>query len=176
MVAVSVYSLPSSYVTTKAFLRGLTVTADLLHHDSVVALKGDIHIHVGLHGPDLVGSQEALPPTALPAILQNVHPAPGGCSLQTAGQHMDGFAVLWISLCMHVLHQHSILQYHLDLPAGVAAELKRSNGTAKLSVTYGRISSSSSSSINSSSINWSRINSSSNSSITSSSINSSSIN
>ncbi|KAA6421218.1 MAG: hypothetical protein FRX49_08917 [Trebouxia sp. A1-2] len=50
--------------------------ADLLHHDSVVALKGDINIHVRLHGANLVGSQEALTPTALPALLQDVHSAP----------------------------------------------------------------------------------------------------
>jgi len=73
--------------------------ADLLHHDSVVALKGDINIHVRLHGANLVGSQEALAPTALPALLQDVHSAPGGCCLQPTGQHMDGFPILGISLC-----------------------------------------------------------------------------
>ena len=52
--------------------------AHLLHHDRVVPLKGDVHIHVRLHGADLVGCQEALPSTALPAVLQDVYPAPGG--------------------------------------------------------------------------------------------------
>ena len=72
---------------------------NLLHHDSIVALKGDINIHVGLHGADLVGSQEALTPAALPALLQDVHPAPGGRRLQPTGQHVDGLPILRISLC-----------------------------------------------------------------------------
>ncbi len=73
--------------------------ADLLHHDSVVALKGDINIHVGLHGADLVGCQEALAPTTLAALLQDVHPAPGGGCLQPTGQHMDGLPILGIPFC-----------------------------------------------------------------------------
>lgn len=73
--------------------------ADLLHHDSVVALKGDINIHVRLHGANLVGSQEALTPTALPALLQDVHSAPGGRGLQPTGQHMNGFPILGIPFC-----------------------------------------------------------------------------
>ena len=72
---------------------------NLLHHDSVVTLKGDINIHVGLHRADLVGSQETLPSTALPALLQDVHPAPGGGCLQPTGQHMDGLPILGIPLC-----------------------------------------------------------------------------
>jgi len=37
----------------------------LLHHHCVVALKGDVHIHVVADLSDLVLTQEALPATAL---------------------------------------------------------------------------------------------------------------
>ena len=42
----------------------------LLHHHSVVALKGHIHVHVILQGPDLVGCREALAAAALSARLR----------------------------------------------------------------------------------------------------------
>lgn len=58
------------------------VGAHLLHHDGVIPLKGHIHIHVSLHGANLVSCQEALPSTAFPAVLQDLHSAPSGGCLQ----------------------------------------------------------------------------------------------
>ena len=78
----------------------------LLHHDSVVALKGHVDVHVCLHGPYLIGSQEALAPAALPAPLQNLHTAPGGRSLEPAGQHMNGFPIFGVAFGCQVLWHH----------------------------------------------------------------------
>lgn len=54
----------------------------LLHHDCVVALKGDIDVHVVFEGADAVGGQEALAPAALSAGLQRLHTRPRGPSLE----------------------------------------------------------------------------------------------
>lgn len=95
-------------VSTPTYTMKSHGAAHLLHHDSVVPFESDIHIHVGLHGSDLVGCQEALPPAALPAALQDLHPAPGGRRLQPAGQHMYGFAVLGITPgCQVLQHQEA---------------------------------------------------------------------
>lgn len=79
----------------------------LLHHDSVVALKGDINIHVILHGPNLVDRQEALPPAALAAGLQDLHPVPGCTSLQATADNVDLLPVL----CT-LLHVQSLQSTH----------------------------------------------------------------
>ena len=81
------------------------VSTHLLHHDGVVSLKCDIHVHVSLHGANFVGSQEALAPTALPAVLQDLHSAPCGSGLQATGQHMDGLAIMWVAFgCQFLSH------------------------------------------------------------------------
>lgn len=75
----------------------------LLHEHSVVTLKGDIHVHVCLHGPNLVGSQEPLSATALPAALQDLCFVPGGSSLEPAGQHVHGLGIPGVALCSNGL-------------------------------------------------------------------------
>ena len=72
------------YATPKNVFQGIgfktrqykscTLASHLLHHDGVVALKRDVHVHVGLHWPDLVGRQEALPAARLPARLTGTEP------------------------------------------------------------------------------------------------------
>ena len=67
---------PSVTWSSTAMLQGAVLAgcpaqqAHLLHHDRVVALKGDVHVHVVLHGPNLVGCREALAAAALSACLQ----------------------------------------------------------------------------------------------------------
>ena len=82
--------------------------ARLLHHDGVVALKGDVNVHVILHGPNLVGGQEALPPAALTAGLQNLNPVPGCARLQPAADHMDLLPILWPPSHVQCLHAMSL--------------------------------------------------------------------
>lgn len=53
----------------------------LLHQHRVVPLKGDVHVHVGLHGADLVGSEEAHAAAALAALLQHLQRSRTGTSL-----------------------------------------------------------------------------------------------
>ena len=73
---------------------GAVSEARLLHHDGVVALKGDIDVHVILHGPNLVGGQEALAPAALAAGLQDLNAVPGGACLEPAADHVDLLPIL----------------------------------------------------------------------------------
>eukprot|EP00878_Enallax_costatus_P028070 GHUV01030275.1.p2 GENE.GHUV01030275.1~~GHUV01030275.1.p2 ORF type:complete len:142 (+),score=7.87 GHUV01030275.1:309-734(+) len=44
--------------------------AYLLHHDSVITLKCDIHVHISLHGSNLVSSQEPHATAAFPEMQQ----------------------------------------------------------------------------------------------------------
>ena len=61
----------------------------LLHENSVVAFKGGVHLEVRLHGANLVLCREALAAAALSAVLQDLHPVPGGCCFEAARQHMN---------------------------------------------------------------------------------------
>mmetsp|Transcript_5102 Transcript_5102/g.8859 ORF Transcript_5102/g.8859 Transcript_5102/m.8859 type:complete len:356 (+) Transcript_5102:108-1175(+) len=75
----------------------------LLHHHGVGTLKRDIHIHVIGQLPDLVDGEEAHATTTLATRLQCLHPAPGGRSLETTAQHVDGLALAGVLASHHLL-------------------------------------------------------------------------